>query len=72
MDTQKLDTDVEKLLPQLNKVLSDALSGDMKKLYVEYTFLTLFDACKPHTELGISEAQKSVSRAKRILEKIQK
>lgn len=67
MDTE-LDQQVEKVLPQLDRVLTEALPEKMQKLFGYYTFLTLFHACTPHTPTGIIAAKDCLRKLHKQLE----
>jgi hypothetical protein len=59
-----LNNAVEKLIPELSKMIDQALPEDLQRAFSDYTFLTLFHALPPGTPRGIVEAKKIVSRWK--------
>lgn len=58
MDIQKLDAEIDKLIPKISREIDEALPPELQKAFGEYTFLTLFRVCRPPTTFGIEEAQK--------------
>ena len=63
---KKLMDEVDHLIPQLCKKISNALPEELQKTFNDYTFLTLFQALQPPTPYGLQIARRMVNRWKKL------
>jgi hypothetical protein len=63
---EELYNSVNKLLPALMIMIDDALPKEMRKVFSDFNFLTLFDAIRPATPVGKRYARMIINRWKKL------
>jgi hypothetical protein len=64
---EELDKEIDAILPGLDSMLYDALPVELRIVFIEYIFLSLFRANFPKTPLGIQSAVRTVRKVKKML-----